>query len=149
MNKQDKQFGQMMKSIRIDAPSSDFTVKVMSRIQAEAAVQQRHLLQDYQPVISKKTWIILIVAFVLLMIYISVSGKESASATDSGFWSTISGSVNQLRMEEVSSIWQKGMGVFSSVPPIAYLILTASLALWTLDSFLARFKHQASEHHVN
>ncbi|HAQ18901.1 MAG TPA: hypothetical protein DCR40_06650 [Prolixibacteraceae bacterium] len=149
MNKLDKQFGEMMKGIRIDAPSSDFTVKVMSRIQAEAAVQQRHLLQDYQPVISKKTWIILFIAFVLLMVYITVSGTEPASGTGTGFWSAISGSVDKLRMEEVSSIWQKGMGIFSSVPSIAYLILTASLALWTLDSFLARFKHQASELHVN
>lgn len=144
MNKLDKQFEEMMNGIRIDSPSSDFTLKVMSRIQAESAVAKRSVLQNYQPVISKRTWIILIAAFVLLMIWISVSGRESTPATDSGFWSAISGSMNKLQANEVSSIWQKGMGIFSAVPSIAYLILTASLALWTIDAFLTGFKHHAT-----
>lgn len=149
MNKLDEQFEEMMKGIRVDSPSSDFTLKVMSRIQAEATVQQHHLLQDYQPVISKRTWIILVAAFILLMIYITVSGKETTTANDSGFWSAISGSLDQLKVKEASSIWQKGMGLFSSVPTIAYLILTASLALWTLDSYLTRFRHHATKVQVN
>lgn len=144
MNKLDKQFEEMMKGVRIDSPSSDFTLKVMSRIQAEAAVQRRPILQDYQPVISKRTWIILIVVFVLLMIYMMTSGKASTPSGSSGFWLTVTGSLNQLKTSEVSSIWQKGMGIFASVPLIAYLILTASLALWTLDSYLNRFKHHTS-----
>jgi len=149
MNKLDKQFEELMKGIRVDSPSSDFTLKVMSRVYAEAAVQKHHLLEDYKPVISKRTWIILIAAFVLLMIYITVSGTETKTATDSGFWSTISESLNQLKVKEASSIWQKGMGLFSSVPTIAYLILTASLALWTIDSYLTRFRHHASKIQVN
>ncbi len=149
MNKLDKQFEEMMKGIRIDSPSSDFTLKVMSRIQAEAAVTKRSILQDYQPVISKKTWIILIGAFVLLMVYLLVSGKESAASDSSGFWSTITGSLSQLKTSEISSVWRKGIGVFESVPLIAYLILTASLALWTLDSVLNRFKHRPSGIHIS
>lgn len=149
MNKLDKQFEEMMKEVRIDSPSSDFTLKVMSRIQAEAAVTKRSVLQDYQPVISNKTWIILIGVFVVLMIYLMASGKESAASDSSGFWSTLTGSMSQLKTSEVSSIWQKGIGVFTSVPLIAYLILTASLALWTLDSVLNRFKHRPSEIHIS
>ena len=145
MNKLDKQFEEMMKGIKIDSPSSDFTFKVMSRIQAEAAVQRPHLLLDYKPVISKKAWIILIVAFILIMIYITVSGKDSSAAGDSSFWSTVSNSLNPLKSREVSSIWQKGMGVFSSIPPIAYMILLATLALWTLDSYLQQFRHNHSK----
>lgn len=145
MNKLDKQFEQMMKGIRIDSPASDFTLKVMSRIQAEAAVQRRPILQNYQPVISLKTWIILLVIFVALMIYITVSGKEPGSTTDTGIWSTIFDSLNRIETKEVTTLWQKGMGVFSSIPLVAYLILTASLALWTLDSFLVRFRHRTSE----
>gem|GEM_PF-1091940 len=148
MNKLDKQFEEMMKGMKIDSPSSDFTLKVMSRIQAEAAVQKHHLLQNYQPVISKRTWIILISIFILLIIYITVSGKEPATGTDSGFWSVISGSLNQLHVKDTSTIWQKGIGLFSSVPTIAYLILGASLALWTLDSYFTH-KHQTSEIQVN
>jgi len=145
MNKLDKQFEEMMKGIKIDSPSSDFTFKVMSRIQAEAAVQRPHLLLDYKPVISKKAWIILIAAFILIMIYITVSGKDSSAAGDSSFWSTVSNSLNPLKSREVSSIWQKGMGVFSSIPPIAYMILLATLALWTLDSYLQQFRHNHSK----
>jgi uncharacterized protein with PQ loop repeat len=144
MNKLDKQFGEMMKGISIDSPSADFTLKVMSRVQAEAAVRKHHLLEDYQPVISKRTWIILITGFVLLMVYIMVLGNESTTAGDTGFWSTIFGSLDQLKVKQATSIWQKGIGIFSSVPALAYLILTASLALWTIDSYLTRFK----QHHA-
>jgi hypothetical protein len=145
MNKLDKQFEEMMKGIRIDSPSSDFTLKVMSRIQAEAAVQKRSVVQDYQPVISKRTWIIMIVAFILFMVYITVSGQDSASSNSTGMWSRIFSSLNALKTNEVSSVWQKGVGMFSSIPSIAYLILTATLALWTLDLFLNRFRHHPSE----
>jgi hypothetical protein len=149
MNKLDQQFEEMMKGVRIDSPLSDFTLKVMSRIQAEAAVTKRSLLHEYEPVISKKTWIILVLVFVVMMIYLIASGKESAASDSAGFWSTLTGSLSQLKTSEVSSIWQKGIGVFTSVPLIAYLILTASLALWTLDSVLNRFKHRPSEIHIN
>jgi hypothetical protein len=148
MNKLDKQFEEMMKGIRIDSPSTDFTLKVMSRIQAEAAVKPHHLLEDYKPVISKRTWIILIAAFVLLIIYITVSGKETTTVTDSGFWSTISGSLDQVKLKEASSFWQKGMGLFSSIPTIAYLILTATLALWTIDGYFTRLRHHTHSVHI-
>jgi len=144
MNKLDKQFEQMMKGVQIDSPSSDFTLRVMSRIQAEAAVQRKPILQNYQPVISKRTWIILIVAFLLLLIYITVSSQNVAPASDTGFWSTVSGKIGAFNNQEASSILKTGMGLFTSIPSIAYLILTASLALWTLDSVLNRFRHEHS-----
>jgi len=145
MNKLDKQFEQMMKGVQIDSPSSDFTFSVMSRIQAEAAVQQKSVLQNYQPVISKRTWIILIVVFILLLIYITVSSQDAAPASNTGFWSTVSGKIGAFNNQEASSILKRGTGLFASIPTIAYLILTASLALWTLDSVLSRFRHHSSE----
>ena len=135
----------MMKGVQIDSPSSDFTLRVMSRIQAEAAVQRKPILQNYQPVISKRTWIILIVAFLLLLIYITVSSQDAAPASDTGFWSTVSGKIGAFNNQETSSVLKTGMGLFTSIPTIAYLILTASLALWTLDSVLTRFRHHSSE----
>jgi len=149
MNKLDKQFEEMMKGVRIDSPSSDFTFSVMSRIQAEAAVQRKSILQNYQPVISKRTWIILIVAFLLLLIYIAVSSQDALPASNTGFWSTISGKIGAFNNQEASSILKKGTGLFTSIPTIAYLILTASLALWSLDGFLNRFRHQHSGIHTN
>jgi hypothetical protein len=145
MNKIDKQFEEMMKGIRIDSPSSDFTLKVMSRIQAEAAVQKRSVVQDYQPVISKRTWIIMIVAFILFIVWITVSGQGAESSNSTGMWTRILNSLNSLKTNEVSSFWQKGVGMFSAIPSIAYLILTATIALWTIDLFLNRLRQQHSE----
>ncbi len=149
MNKLDKQFEQMMKGVQIDSPSSDFTFSVMSRIQAEAAVQRKSVLQNYQPVISKRTWIILIVAFVLLLIFVTVSGQDAAPASSTGFWSTVSEKIGALNNQEASSILKRGTGLFTSIPSIVYLILTTSLALWTLDGFLNRFVHRSSEIRVS
>lgn len=141
MNKLDKQFAEMMKDIRIDSPSEDFKLKVMSRILAEAAVRKRPLLQDYQPVISKRTWIILLSAFALLVIYTLVSAGSAAPAADSGLLGTVSGKLQSFTSSELSKIWEKGTGIFSTIPPVAYVIILSSLALWTLDSFLTKFKH--------
>ena len=149
MNKLDKQFEQMMKGVQIDSPSSDFTLRVMSRIQAEAAVQRKPILQNYQPVISKRTWIILIAAFILLLIYITVSSQDAAPAGNTGFWSVVSGKIGALNNQEASSILKRGTGLFTSIPMIAYLILTAALALWTLDGFLSRFRNHSSEIQIN
>lgn len=144
MNKLDKQFEEMMKGIRIDSPSKGFSVKVMERIQAEAVVKKHSLLEDYQPVISRKAWIILIAAFILVLIYIMVSGRETTQAKEPEFWSAISGMLQKVDNKEVSNIWQKTTGLFASIPTMAYLILMTSMALWILDSFLSRFRHSAS-----
>jgi len=148
MNKLDKQFEQMMKGISIDSPSKGFSLKVMEQIQAEAAVQKHSILEDYQPVISRKVWIILIVAFILLMVYITVSSQETNQVKEPGMWSALSDSLQKVDTKGVSNIWQSATGLFTSIPAIAYLILMASLALWTLDSFLERFRHSATEVHI-
>jgi hypothetical protein len=145
MDKLDKQFEQLMKGVAIDSPSKDFSLKVMARIQAETAVQKHYLLKDYQPVISKKVWIILTVAFILLLVYITVSSQEANPVKEPRFLSTISDSMQK----DVSNVWKSATGLLKSIPPITYLILTASLALWTLDSFLVRFKHTASKVQVH
>jgi hypothetical protein len=137
----------MMKGIHIDSPSSDFTLKVMSRLQAEAAVQRKPLLQDYQPVISKRTWIILIAAFLLLLIYITVADQGATPESDAGIWSVVSGKLGAINTQGASSILKSGMGLFTSIPSVVYLFLTASLALWTLDGFLGKLRHQSS--HIN
>ncbi|MFY9151460.1 MAG: hypothetical protein WAO52_05565 [Prolixibacteraceae bacterium] len=145
MDKLDKQFGEMMKGIKIESPSADFTLKVMHRIQAEAAVQKQPILATYTPVISKKAWIIIFAVFLLLFVYILVSGKPAGSASDTGVWSTVSDSLKKLNTGQVSSVLSKGKGMFSSIPAITYLILMTALFLWTLDSFISKFRHQLSE----
>ncbi len=145
MNKLDKQFEQLMKEVSIDSPSKGFSMKVMEQIQAEAAVQKHSILEDYQPVISRKTWIILIAAFILLLVFVILASPETTQVKESGIWSAVSESLQKVDTKGISGVWQSATGLFSSIPTMAYLILTASLALWTLDLFLTRFRHTASE----
>jgi hypothetical protein len=149
MDKLDQQFEQLMKGITIDSPSKGFSMKVMERIQAEAAVQKKSLLEDYQPVISKRTWILMIAAFIALIVYVIYSGHSTAPAQDNGVMSVLSESVQKLQASKVSNVWQTANGIFASIPSVAYLILLASLALWTLDMFLTKMKHANSHLEMN
>jgi len=149
MNKQDKQFGELMRGMKMESPSTDFTFRVMSRVYAEAAVQRKPLLANYQPVISKRTWIILIAAFLLLMVYITVSGQGASVGESTGFWGTLFGKMEAFNNKEASSLLKTGTGLFTSIPTIAYLILIAALALWMLDGFFSRFRHRHSDLQMN
>jgi hypothetical protein len=144
MNKLDKQFGELMKNVRIESPSSNFTLSVMSRIQAEVAVTRKPLLQDYQPVISKRTWWVISIIFIGLIIYISVSGGDNSQANVPDSRSLITESLSKLNSGGLSFL-SHGLGIFSGIPAVAYLIVLASLALWTLDSFLNRLRHNPSK----
>lgn len=142
MNKQDKQFEQLMKGMNLDSPSPDFMHRVMGRIQAEAAVTPRKVLQDYQPVISRKAWIVLGVLFAALLAYITVSGSGSATESAPGYWSNLLGNVNS---QEVGSVWQKGMSWVGSIPTLALLIVASTLALYTLDAYLTKLRHRTEK----
>jgi hypothetical protein len=144
MNKLDKQFGELMKNVRIESPSSNFTLSVMSRIQAEAAVTRKQLIQDYQPVISKRTWWVISIIFIGLIIYISISGGDNSQANVPDSRSLITESLSKINSGGLSFLSQ-GLGIFSGIPAVAYLIVLASLALWTLDSFLNRLRHNPSK----
>lgn len=145
MDKQDKQFEQLMKGMTLSSPSADFTHRVMGRIQAEAAVMPRKVLQNYQPVISRKTWVVLGVLCVALMVYITVSGSGSGMETAPGFWSNLLGSIEKVNSQEVGSVWQKGMNWFGSIPTVALLIVASTLALYTLDTYLTRLRHRTEK----
>lgn len=149
MDKLDQQFEQLMKGMTIDSPSKGFSLKVMQRIQAEAAVQKKPLLEDYQPVIGTKAWILMIAGFVALVVYVLLSGNENAPAQDNGVMSVLSESVQKLQTSKASNLWQTANGIFASIPSVAYLILLASLALWTLDMLLTKMKHTHSHLQIN
>jgi drug/metabolite transporter (DMT)-like permease len=99
-------------------------------------------LIDYKPVISKRAWIILIGIFVAVVAYVVLQAfKAGQSTVDPGVLSAVADSFSKAN----NSIFQKGFGLFSSIPTVAYLIVLASLSLWTLDSFLSRLKHHSPE----
>jgi hypothetical protein len=116
----------------------------MSRVYAEAAFKPKRILQDYQPVISKKAWIVIIAAFILLLVYIIASG-QSTSQGGSGFLSDLLGKLTPANDKGAASALENGLSFFKAIPPIAYLILISALALWTLDSILQRIRQNASE----
>lgn len=149
MDKLDQQFEQLMKGITLDSPSKGFSMKVMEKIQAEAAVQKKSILEDYQPVIGTKTWILMIAGFVALIVYILFSGNESTANHDTVIMSVLSESVQKLGTSKVSNAWQTANGIFASIPTVAYLIIIASLALWTLDLYLTKLKQGNSHLQVN
>ena len=138
-----------MKGINIDSPSKDFSLKVMERIQAEAAVQKHSLLEDYQPVISRKVWILMSVTFISLVVYILFSSQEITQVKDPGIWSAFPDTLQKLNTKGFLNVWQSATGLFTSIPSIAYLIMLTSLALWTLDLLLTRLKHSNSEMQMN
>jgi hypothetical protein len=149
MNKLDKQFEQLMKEIQLDSPSKDFSLWVMERIQAEAAAQKPSLVEDYQPVISRKVWIILIAAFIALVVYILGFGQEPSQAENPSLWSAIPEALPKIDTKGLSTIWQSATGLFTSIPTMAYLIMLASMALWTLDLLLTRSRHNSADMQVN
>jgi hypothetical protein len=141
MNMLDKQFDEMMKGVRIDSPSPDFTLKVMSRIQAEAAVRPQPVIRNYQPVIGRNTWIVLGLAFAALLFYITVSVPATVPQSSPGLWSNLFGKVESS--SSVNSFWQKGMTIFRNLPSVVFLILGASMALWTLDAYFTGLRHKS------
>jgi hypothetical protein len=149
MNKLDKQFGELMQGVKIETPSPNFTLNVMNRIHAEAAIQQKHLLQDYQPVISRRTWIILIVAFVFFLIYTTLAGQGIDQSNSTGIWSFLTDKLQQLNASGNSNLWNSVSRMFTSVPMITYIILIASLALWTLDAYLNRLRNKITNAHLS
>lgn len=149
MNKQDKQFEQLMKGMHIDSPSKDFSLRVMERIQAEAVVLKPSLLEDYQPVISRKVWIILITAFIALVLYVLGFGQEPSQVENPGLWSAIPEALPRLNTKGLSNLWQSATGMLTSIPTMAYLIMLASMALWTLDLLLTRLKNNSPDIQVN
>jgi len=151
MNKQDKKFEQLMKGMTIDSPSKDFTLKVMERIQAEAVLlkQKSAVLEDYQPVISRKVWIILITAFISLILYIVFTGLDASQASEPGVLTAFKDSLQSVNTKGFSNFWQSSIGLFTSIPTVAYLIILVSMGLWTLDLFLSRLRHSTSDIQMN
>jgi hypothetical protein len=140
MNKLDKQFEEMMKNgTKLNSPSSDFTLTVMSRVYAEAAVKPKRILQDYQPVISKRAWIIMISAFLLIMVYMFSLGNGAAEG-EKGLASDFLGKLSTL-----DNAFKNAMGIFKTIPPVAYLIIISALGLWTLDFVFQRFRQHSTD----
>lgn len=149
MDKLDKQFEQIMKGVKLESPSKGFTMNVMQRIQAEAVIQKRSVIEDYQPVIGRKAWIVIIAAFIGLIAYVLFTGNETTQAPQSGIMATIAESARKLNTTGVSNMWASVNGMFASIPSMAYLIIIASSILWSLDIYLTRMKRLHSTIQMN
>lgn len=135
MNKIDEQYEQMMKNLKIDSPSSNFTDMVMSRIYAETAIiNNKSVSVAYQPIISKKTWIILFGIASAIILLIVFGGNFSASPDKNQMAFSISEYIAEFNFSFFSGSLIKASKIVTEIPGLAYLVMISSLLLWLLDA---------------
>jgi len=70
----------MMKEISLDTPSSNFTTNVMTQV--ETIVNQSTI--KYQPLISKRSWVLILISVFTLIIYFVFDASLESSGWFSG-----------------------------------------------------------------
>ena len=86
----------------------------------------------------------IISAFSLLLIYTVFFGQGNAQ-TGGGLISNLVDKLSAANNAGATNALKTSLGMFKSIPPIAYLIVISTLALWTLDAVLQRFRNQTSK----
>lgn len=79
----DKLVGDMMKEVSLESPSKDFEFHVMSGIKNLSP----HETIIYKPLISKKTWVLLAIGFIVFMCYLmfGITWQDSESVITINF----------------------------------------------------------------
>lgn len=135
MNIIDEQYEKMMKNLKINSPSANFTYNVMSRIHAETAIiKNESIVADYQPIISKKTWIILCGIASVIILFIVFAGNFSVTTDKNQLVFSVSEYLSGLKLSFFSESLNKASQFIYDIPGLAYLVLISSLLLWLLDS---------------
>lgn len=65
----------VMKQSTLEKPSFDFTANVMSQVESSS----HSMVTTYQPLISKRMWMLIVTGFVAFVAYIVVVNKPEAS----------------------------------------------------------------------
>jgi hypothetical protein len=136
----DKKFEQMMQGIKLDSPSGNFTEKVMQCIQNEAEVAKLKR-NVYEPVISKKTWVILSVGFVVLAVFALLSDESHSADTPTGLLRDLYPSLKISNFSTISNLWDPITRLFTTVPLMVYITFISSLVLWSFDRLLSQFQY--------
>lgn len=88
-------------------PSNEFTYRVLNKI-------REHPTASYQPIISKKTWA-LIVAFLVICVIVAL-GKENAGGTGTGqhYYILVGAYLSNLTLRFVEPLFYSGVIVLSA-----------------------------------
>ena len=71
----DHLIGDLVKEVKIESPSRDFTNKVMSQIKG----LQTSRVTVYEPLISKTSWILILLGFLALVVVVFLISPESST----------------------------------------------------------------------
>jgi hypothetical protein len=123
--KKDKALSSLMQKHILDAPSINFTSRVM------ASIEQKSEIKTYQPVIGKKVWVL--ISSVIAIIFIFTFLKLDFTATEHIYLENIQSKVSNLFVFEYPSLNISplfGLGIFalSSLLFLDYFIRNRRLA---------------------
>ena len=121
----DKALSSLMQKHILDAPSINFTSRVM------ASIEQKSEIKTYQPVIGKKVWVL--ISSVIAIIFIFTFLKLDFTATEHIYLENIQSKVSNLFVFEYPSLNISplfGLGIFalSSLLFLDYFIRNRRLA---------------------
>lgn len=116
----DERLGALLKTSVIESPSNNFVNKVMDKIEASA-------MDVYQPLISKRMWILITVAFVALIGYV-LFGKSTSQVP--GFMTKATPLLE--RTQSIFEASQSSLQSFIQGFEISYLLAMSMLVLSVL-----------------
>ena len=117
--KKDKALSSLMQKHILDAPSINFTSRVM------ASIEQKSEIKTYQPVIGKKVWVL--ISSVIAIIFIFTFLKLDFTATEHIYLENIQSKVSNLFVFEYPSL---------NISPLFGLGIFALCSLLFLDYFI-------------
>ena len=117
---QDRRLATLLKTSEMESPSADFVSVVMGKIEAQAA-------QAYQPLINKRTWLVLGAAFVALIGYVFLGTSSSQTPA---FMTKASPFLE--RTQSIFDASQSSLQQFVQSFEISYLLAMSMLVLSVL-----------------
>lgn len=141
---EDLELRRVMKSIRLESPGNDFSMKVMAGVLAEA---EKRPVFTTEPILGKRFWIFVLLFVAVAAVALIVAGS-GAPVGNSAEITAAEGLLDKLPspdLTQVEGIYEKMLNLIGSLPlTFAGILLSASL-LVVLDKFLnSRHKYQNS-----
>ncbi len=141
---EDLELRRVMKSIRLESPGNDFSMKVMAGVLAEA---EKRPVFTTEPILGKRFWIfvLLFVAVAAVALIVAGSGAPVGNSVEITAAEGLLDKLPSPDLTQVEGIYEKMLNLIGSLPlTFAGILLSASL-LVVLDKFLnSRHKYQNS-----
>ncbi len=125
--KEDKELKSLLKSVKLESPNSDFSVKVMNRIFKEESLFEKI---KKERILGKGFWTIMVLFIILFVAMFVFNANEGV--TGGGFSEYIPGLDTNTVTQDYENFFQK----LGSVPTSIAGILLASSILLFIERFL-------------